>query len=190
MSAERSIFLCLLGKLVLVGVVLASPLFLWAQSNTVPSPAGSDPGNGSWWKGISTDGFLSLSYTYNTNDPVPELNQFRVFDFSDDHPQVDVAQLIIQHPVTEGGQFGFRLNMIAGEVFADIGGNRTGTSQTLRGFTLTPEYVFAAKLSRLSHDFRHFDGKFVVRGEFRQDLSDQNTFRKGTGFTTASSPPP
>ena len=353
-------------------------------------PSGSDPASKSWWRGITTDGYVSLSYTYNTNDPVPRLNQFRVFDFNDDDPQLDVAQLVIQHSVAESGQFGFRLNMIAGsgvpevtaaygmfrntqtgvahhfdipefylsyvvpagkglrldagkfvtpfgyeviggydgyndnfsrgfifgygipfthtglkasysfnsrisaaafitngcdavtklnggvtaiaqiaavssktttlsftflhgpekphnshdqrslyelvgawkvvprlslgfdglyadedhaasngsdaiwkglagyakynltsafslafrgEVFADIGGSRTGTSQTLRGFTLTPEYDFSAKLSRLNHDFRHFDGKFVVRGEFRQDFSDQDTFRLGTGFT-------
>jgi Putative beta-barrel porin-2, OmpL-like. bbp2 len=70
-----------------------------------------------------------------------------------------------------------------GEVFADIGGSRTGTSQTLRGFTLTPEYVFAAKPSRVSHDLRHFDGKLAMRAEVRQDFSDENTFRRGTGFT-------
>ena len=70
-----------------------------------------------------------------------------------------------------------------GEVFADIGGSRTGTPQTLRGFTLTPEYVLSAKLSRVDSAFRHLDGKFVVRAEFRQDLSDHDSFRKGTGFT-------
>jgi len=380
--AQRGVFLCLFGKLVLMGVMLASPLFLFAQSNDPPA---SSPGevNKSWWKDITADGFMSLSYTYNANDPIPELNQFRVFDFNDDHPQVDVAQLVIQHPVSEAGQFGFRLNMIAGsepevtasygmriarhfdipeaylsyvvpvgkglrldagkfvtpfgyeviggydgyndnfsrgfifgygipfthtglkasysfnsrisaaafltngcdavtklnggvtaiaqlsavtskttnltftflhgpekphndhdqrslyelvgtwkvvprlslgldglyadedhaasngsdaiwkglagyskynftkqfslafrgEVFADIGGSRTGTSQTLRGFTLTPEYALPAHLSRLKSEFRHLDGKFVIRGEFRKDFSDQNTFRRGTGFT-------
>ena len=71
-----------------------------------------------------------------------------------------------------------------GEVFADSGGSRTGSTQTLRGFTLTPEYVLSAKLSRLNSEFRHFDGKFVTRGEFRRDLSDHATFLKGTGFTT------
>ena len=390
MSAQRSVFLCLLGKLVLVGVMLASPLFLLAQSNNPPASSPSEVNHQSWWKEITADGFLSLSYTYNTNDPIPRLNQFRVFDFNDDDPQLDVAQFVVRHPVAESGQFGFLLNMMAGsgvpevtaaygmfrdthsgiahhfdipefylsyvapvgkgvrfdlgkfvtpfgyeviggydgyndnfsrgfifgyglpfthtglkasysfssrlsgaafltngcdavtrlnggvtaiaqitavtskttnvsftflhgpeqphnshdqpslyeltgawkvvprlslgfdglyadedhaatngsdaiwkglagyskynfskqfslafrgEVFADIGGSRTGTSQTLRGFTLTPEYVFSAKLSRVHSELRHFDGKFVVRGEFRQDFSDQNTFRKGTGFT-------
>jgi len=39
-------------------------------------------------------------------------------------------------------------------------------------------------VSRLKSEFRHFDGKFVTRGEFRQDLSNRSTFRKGAGFTT------
>jgi len=395
MTAQRGVFLCSFGTIILLGVMLASPLFLFAQSTTpANSPAVSStndlPGR-PWWKGITADGFASLSYTYNTNDPNTRLNQFRVFDFNDDEPQLDVAQLVIQHPVSEPGQFGFRFNMIAGsgvpeitaaygmfrdthtgiahhfdipevylsyvaplgkglrfdvgkfathlgyevmggydgyndnfsrsfifgygvpvthtggkvsysfnsrissallitngcdavtrlnggvtfggqlvavtsktstltfnflhgperphnahdqrsvyeltgswkpiprlslgfdglyadedhaatngsdaiwkglagyskytftkqfslafrgEVFADIGGSRTCTSQTLRGFTLTPEYVLPVNLSRISSGFRHFDGKFVTRGEFRQDLSDRATFRKGSGFTS------
>jgi len=71
-----------------------------------------------------------------------------------------------------------------GEIFADTGGSRTGATQTLRGFTLTPEYVLPVKVSRLKSEFRRFDGKFVTRGEFRQDFSDQPTFRKRAGLTT------
>jgi hypothetical protein len=69
-----------------------------------------------------------------------------------------------------------------GEVFADCGGSRTGTSQTLRGFTLTPQYALPAKLSRLNSEFKHLDGRFVIRADFRKDFSDQNTFQKGTGY--------
>ncbi len=393
--------------------MLALPLLLFAQilfAQSIPEPvsAAADPPAVSsavtsdassagdveskpWWKGITADGYASLSYNYNTNDPSTRLNQFRVFDFNDNEPQLDVAQLVFQHPVSEAGQFGFRYNMIAGsgvpeitaaygmfrntttgiahhfdipefylsyiapvgkglrldvgrfvthlgyeviggydgyndnfsrgfifgygvpcthtglkasytfnsrissallitngsdavtrlnggvtfggqlaavtsktttltfnflhgperphnahdqrslyeivgtwkvvprlsfafdslyadedhaaadgsdaiwrglagyskfaltkqfslafrgEVFADGGGSRTGTSQTLRGFTLTPEYDLPVRVSRLTTELRHFDGKFVTRGEFRQDFSDQATFRKGSGFTT------
>ena len=371
--------------------MLASPLILLAQNNGPPASPPSEVARKSWWKDITANGYLSFSYTYNTNDPAPRLNQFRVFDFNDDDPQLDVAQLVVQHPVAESGRrLGFRVNMIAGsgvpevtaaygmfrnthtgvahhfdipevylsyvaalgkglrfdlgkfvtpfgyevmggydgyndnfsrgfifgygipfthtglkasypistritaavfltngcdavsrlnggvtaigqitavtskttnlaftflhgpeqphnthdqrslyeltgawkviprlalgfdglyadedkaaangsdaiwkglagyskynltkrfsfafrgEVFADIGGSRTGISQTLRGFTLTPEYVLPAQLSRVRSELHHFDGKFVARGEFRRDLSDQNSFRKGTGFT-------
>lgn len=372
----------------LMGMMFASSPFLSAQSSNItdaPAASPSDPvETKSWLRGITTDGYLSLSYTYNTNDPIPPINQFRVFDFNDDEPQLDVAQLVIQHPVGESGRFGFRVNMIAGsavpqvvasrgmhiardfdipefylsyvvpikkglrldlgkfathfgyeviggydgyndnfsrgfifgyglpfthtglklsypfssrisgallvtngcdsvtrlngavsyggqvavvtskatslifnfmhgpekphndhdqrslyemvgtwrvsprlsfafdglyadedhaatngsdaiwkglagyskynftkafsvafrgEVFADIGGSRTGTTQTLRGFTLTPEYDLPAKFSRIRHEFKRADGKLALRGEFRQDFSDKNTFHVGTGFT-------
>lgn len=395
MFAQRAALRCLLGGIILEGVMLASPLFLFAQTSAPADPpafpSSSDFSRQPWWKGITADGFASLSYNYNTNDPSTRLNQFRVFDFNEDEPQLDVAQLVIQHPVSESGQFGFRLNMIAGsgvpeitaaygmfrdkrtliahhfdipelylsyvaplgnglrfdvgkfatplgyeviggydgyndnfsrgfifgygvpfthtggkisysfnsrissallitngcdaatrlnggvtlggeiatvtskttiltlnflhgperphnahdqrsvyeltgtwkviprlslafdglyadedhaasdgsdaiwrglagyskftftkklslafrgEVFADSGGSRTGTTQTLRAFTLTPEYVLPLRVSRLKSGLRHFDGKFVTRGEFRQDLSDHATFLKGSGFTT------
>ena len=95
MIAQRRVLLCLFGQFVLVGVMLASPLFLLAQSNGNAPPASSpsEVHNKSWWRDITADGFMSLSYTYNTNDPIPRLNQFRVFDFNDDDPQLDVAQL-------------------------------------------------------------------------------------------------
>jgi len=38
-----------LGELLLLGVVLASPLFLWAQTGEQPPAAGGDPENHSWW---------------------------------------------------------------------------------------------------------------------------------------------
>lgn len=368
-------------------MMLASSPLLLAQSSEPAGAAASstDPvETKSWLRGITSNGYLSLSYTYNTNDPVPRINQFRVFDFNDDEPQLDVAQLVTQHPVSEAGQFGFRLNMIAGsavprvveshgmhiattfdipevylsyvialkkgvrfdlgkfatnfgyeviggydgyndnfsrsfifgygipfthtglklsypfssrvssallianacdsfnrmnggitfgaqvgivtskattltfnflhgpqrlhndhdkrslyemvgtwkisprlslafdglyadedhaasngtddiwkglagyskynftkacslafrgEVFADMGGGRTGATQTLRGFTLTPEYELPAEFSRISHAFKRADGKVALRGEFRRDFSDKSTFRQGTGFS-------
>lgn len=384
-----------LVQVAFLGAMLASPLFSWSQSSgsSRPEPAQSDIASEAkpWWKGITTNGYLSLSYTYNTNDPEPRLNQYRVFDFNDNDPQLDVAQLVVQRPVSEPRQFGFRLNLLAGsgvpevtaayglfrdthtgiahhfdipeafisyivpigkglrldggkfmthmgyeviggydgyndnfsrsylfgygvpfthtgikasysfnsrissallltngcdavqdlngtvtaggqvavntskntnlifnflqgaerphnsrdqrsvfemtgtwkvvpqfslgldalyghedhaaisggeatwkglagyskykltkalslafrgEVFDDIGGSRTGVSQTLEGFTLTPEYDLPARFSLLNSKFKRIDGQFAIRGEFRQDFSDSSTFRKGTNFTT------
>lgn len=398
MAVGKIVVLRLLGEILLTGVMFVSPLFLFAQTDALsgalpdPSPPSNNdlPAN-PWWKGIAVNGFASLSYTYNTNDPIPPLNQFRVFDFNDNEPQLDVAQIVIQHPVAESGEVGFRVNAIAGsgvppvtasygmfrnsatgvgqhydlpefylsyiaplgkglrfdlgkfatplgyeviggydgyndnfsrgyifgyglpfthtglktsyqfsskfsgallftngcdavtrlnggvtitaeflaatsrttnvtfnfmhgpekphndhdqrslyeivvswkvipqlmvaldglyadedhaandgsdaiwkglavypkynftrqfslafraEIFGDDGGSRTGTSQTLHTFTLTPEYVLPIKISRLRSEFRHFEGKFVMRGELRQDFSDHTTFSKGTGFTS------
>jgi hypothetical protein len=95
MVAQRHVLRCLLGKMVWVGVMLALPLFLFAKnSGPADSPAVSsnnDLDSKAWWKGVTADGFLSLSYTYNMNNPAPRVNQFRVFDFNDDDPQLDLA---------------------------------------------------------------------------------------------------
>ena len=383
-----------LRKLAVAGVMVTSPLQANAQAGApTPDPA-ADPvavagtgQEGSWWRGISTNGYLSLSYTNNLNDPSPRINQFRVFDFNDNDPQLDVAELVIQRAISEPKQFGFRFDMIAGsgvpevaaayglfrsmhtgvahhldipqlfisyiapvgkglhfdlgkfasfmgyeviggydgyndnfsrsfsfgygvpftltglrasysfsrkiaatvsvtngwddvqrlnhaytigtqltltptkttsisvnfihgperrqdahdqrsvyelvaswkpvskltvggdglygheengvaighdalwkglagyakygltskfslafrgEVFYDGGGTRTGTDQTLRGFTFTPEYDLSARFSRLNSHFRRADGKFAVRGEVRQDLSNKNVFLEGS----------
>jgi len=374
----------------MAGVMVASPLLARTQASAPAPAADSSIGTGDarpWWREISTDLFLSLSYTYNENDPRPRLNQFRVFDFNDDDPQLDVAQLVIQRAIEGPKQFGFRFDLIAGsgvpevtaayglfrdmrtgmahhvdipqfflsyiapvgkglrfdlgkfathmgyeviggydgyndnfshsfsfgygvpfthtglratysfspkivglvsvtngwddvqrlnhaytigtqlaltptsatsislnfihgperrndthdqrsvyevvgtwkvvsrfslaldglygheqngiavghdalwrglagyakygfsksfslafrgEVFNDGGGTRTGVDQTLLGFTLTPEYTLSAKLSRLNSHFRKADGRFVVRGELRRDLSDRSVFLEGS----------
>jgi hypothetical protein len=105
--------------------MLASPLLVSAQqSSDASSPPEKQPDNQvdekSWWRGITTDGFLSLSYTYNTNQPEPRLNQFRVFDFNDNDPQLDVAELVIQHASTEPRQFGFTFEPIAGSGVPEV----------------------------------------------------------------------
>ncbi len=375
----------------MAGVIVISPLLARAQvSAPVPVPAADpvvDAGEAHpWWRQITTDGYASLSYSYNQNQPEPRLNQFRVFDFNDNDPQLDVAELVVQRAIAEPNQFGFRLDLFAGsgvpeitaayglfrdthtgiahhfdipqlfvsyiapigkglrfdvgkfvsdmgyeviggydgyndnfsrgytfgyglpftntgvkatyafdrritgtllacngwdnvqrlnhgytfgaqlalatskttsisfnfirgperprdskdqrnvgeivatwkphsrvtfaldglygheengvapgydaiwkglagyakyhltkrfslafrgEIFGDGGGTRTGTNQTLQGYTLTPEYDLAAKFSKLNSHFKKADGKFVIRGEFRQDLSDRKVFLVG-----------
>lgn len=119
-----------LGKWIVAGMILAGIIAgssLPAHSQTgepAPAPA-STPVVGvtdarPWWRGISTDGFLSLSYTYNDNVPANRINQFRVFDFNDDDPQLDVAELVIQHAISEPKQFGFRFDLIAGSGVPEV----------------------------------------------------------------------
>ncbi|MGA3054187.1 MAG: outer membrane beta-barrel protein [Candidatus Korobacteraceae bacterium] len=114
-----------LGSIALAGVMIISPLFLGAQENPVAAglasanPAGT-PETRPWWRGITTDGFLSLSYSYNINQPDSRLNQFRVFDFNDNEPQLDVAQLVIQRAIEKPNQFGFRFNLLAGSGVPEV----------------------------------------------------------------------
>src|SRR5271166_4950402 len=114
-----------LGKLIVAGVMMMPPLHALAQvSPPIPASAADPVIRGGderpWWRGISTDGYLSLSYTYNVNDPSPRINQFRVFDFNDDDPQLDVAQLVVQRAISEAKQFGFCLDLMAGSGVPEV----------------------------------------------------------------------
>jgi hypothetical protein len=138
------------ARVVWAGAVLASPLLLFAQDSPPVAASASvstDPGGETkpWWRGITVNGFMSLSYTYNTNQPYDRLNQYRVFDFNDNQPQLDMAQLVIQHPVEEPNQFGFRYNMIAGsgvpEVTAAYGLFRSTTTNVAHHFDIPELYV-------------------------------------------------
>ena len=120
-----------LGSVTLAGVMLLSPLLLGAQENPVAAglasanPAGT-PETHAWWRGITANGFLSLSYEYNTNQPGSRLNQFRVFDFNDNDPQLDMAQLVIQRAIEKPNQFGFRFNLRSLRLTACSGTARPG----------------------------------------------------------------
>ena len=107
-----------LGRSVLAGTMLcvvpasfcARMIPPYPRPQLAPAPTRSKP----WWHTITANGFASLSYGYNTNQPYDRLNQFRVFDFNDNEPQLDMAQLVIQRAIEKPNQFGFRFNMIAG----------------------------------------------------------------------------
>ena len=102
--------------LVAAGVVLAPSLPGFAQQASAPAadatPATEAPRLCT--HGICANAYASLSYTYNTNDPKSNLNQLRVFDFNDNEPQLDAAQLVIQRAIDKPKEFGFRFNLLAG----------------------------------------------------------------------------
>jgi len=188
-----------LGKLVMAGVMVTSPLHARAQASApVPAPA-ADPvvsieETTPWWKQISTDGFLSLSYTYNTNDPIPRINQFRVFDFNDDDPQLDVAQLVIQRAISEPKEFGFRLDLMAGsgvpEVTAAYGLFRDTQTGIAHHFDIPQLFVsYIAPVGKgLRFDFGEFSshlGYEVIGGYdgYNDNFGRGFIFGYGTPFT-------
>jgi Putative beta-barrel porin-2, OmpL-like. bbp2 len=129
--------------------MLISPLYFLAQDSnpaTTPASATSDPAETkAWWQTITANGFASLSYGYNTNQPYDGLNQFRVFDFNDNEPQLDMAQIVIQRAIEKRNQFGFRVNMIAGsgvpEVTAAYGMFRNMQTDIAHHFDIPELYV-------------------------------------------------
>ena len=138
-----------LGRSVLAGAMLMSPLHFLAQESTPPTTpvsVASDPAEAKpWWRTITGNGYASLSYGYNVNQPYDRLNQFRVFDFNDNEPQLDMAQLVIQRAIEKPNQFGFRFNMIAGsgvpEVTAAYGLFRSMQTDVAHHFDIPELYV-------------------------------------------------
>src|SRR5208337_2357656 len=86
MPGRLTTFRRFLGRGVLTGAMLISPLYFLAQDSnpaTTSVSATSAPAEAkAWWQTITANGFASLSYGYNTNQPYDRLNQFRVFDFN------------------------------------------------------------------------------------------------------------
>ena len=158
-----------LGSMALAGVMITSPLFLGAQENPVSTdlasanPAGAAESH-SWWRGITANGFASLSYEYNTNQPESRLNQFRVFDFNDNEPQLDVAQLVIQRAIEKPNEFGFRFNVMAGsgvpEVTAAYGLFRNCQTMIAHHFDIPEFYV--SYIAPLGKGLRFDAGKFAT----------------------------
>ncbi len=128
-----------------------------------PDPAKSDENVG-FWRSITVNGFASLSYLYNTNDPVFRINQYRVFDYADEEPQLDMAQLVIQRAIDKPNQFGFRLNMIAGsavpKVTAAYGMFRNCDTMVAGNFDI-PE-VYVSYIAPLGKGLRFDAGKFAT----------------------------
>ncbi len=87
-----------------------------------------------------------------------------MFDFNDDDPQLDVAQLVIQHPIAESGRFGFRLNMMAGsgvpEVTAAYGLFRDTSTGIAHHFDIPEFYV--TYVAPAGKGLRFDVGKFVT----------------------------
>jgi hypothetical protein len=106
-------------------MLLASPLCVFAQtSNPTPEPASTQPSSNTekkpWWKVLTFDGFLSASYTFNQNAPDSKQNQFRVFDYKDDTPTFDVAELVIQRVASKPKDLGFRIDFTAGSTVPEM----------------------------------------------------------------------
>jgi len=64
---------------------------------------------------FAINGFASAAYSYNTNRPPSELNTLRVFDFDDNQVKLDVAELVVQRTTPSPGDFGFRVDLAAGQ---------------------------------------------------------------------------
>ena len=93
---------------------LAAPLRFQAQALVTPAESGP------WTKQIQVDLFASASFTYNFDQPSTEKNAYRVFDFDDDQVKLDVVALTVQRAAAKACDFGFRVDLGAGQSIPEI----------------------------------------------------------------------
>jgi hypothetical protein len=117
-----------------------------------------------YWHGITLNGFLSAAYSYNTNHPAPQLNQFRTYDFEDNEFKIDVAEAVIQRTVSKPNDGGFRIDFTAGdsipEVTASYGMFRN--KLTGEGRHIDIHQLFASYILPVGKGLRFDAGKFVT----------------------------
>ena len=108
-----------------------------------------------WYDEIYLNGFVSMSYTYNFNNPASGKNQYRTFDFADNTFNLDVAELVFQKPVNNPGEGGFRLDLTAGTSIPRIATSTKDTGE----FAL--QQIFISYIANIGNGIKIDAGKFV-----------------------------
>lgn len=127
-----------------------------------PSPAPT-PAAKPWYEEIAVNGFVSASYSYNTNRPASGTNQFRVFDFDDNTFKVDAAELVLQKAVAKPGEAGFRVDAVAGGSIPRVSaaaGLFRDTSGKAQDFDL--QQAFVSWIAPVGSGLRFDVGKYVT----------------------------
>jgi hypothetical protein len=91
---------------ILAGASIVAPRPSAAKDATAIPPA--------WLDEVTLNGFLSTSYSFNSNRPNSLLNQFRVFDFDDNTFKLDAFELVAQKAASKFRDSGFRVDLAAG----------------------------------------------------------------------------
>lgn len=163
----------------IMGAMMLSPLVLHGQAAPAADPAPSQtqdntvvvdinqaPANEPHiaWRGITVNGFLSFSYSYNINQPIIKINQYRVFDYADNQPQLDMGQIVIQHSIEKPNQVGFRFNFIAGQAVPQITSayGLFRNPKTLQGEPVDIPEMYASYIAPIGKGLRIDGGKFAT----------------------------
>ena len=110
-----------------------------------------------WFDELAVNAFVSTAYEYNGNRPTNGANSYRVFDFSDNSFNLDVAELVVQIAASKPNDAGFRVDFDAGNSIPQI----TKTQdQTAAQFDL--KQAFASYIAPLGSGLRFDVGKFVT----------------------------
>jgi hypothetical protein len=110
-----------------------------------------------WFDELAVNAFVSTAYEYNSNRPTTGASSYRVFDFSDNSFNLDVAELVVQIAASKPNDAGFRVDFAAGNSIPQI----TKTQdQNVAQFDL--QQAFASYIAPLGSGLRFDVGKYVT----------------------------
>lgn len=148
-----------------LAVVLA---FAGAGLGAAPAPAaeGDAAPTPAWLAGLTLDGFLASSYSYNFNRPDSRTNQLRVFDFADNTFKLDLFELVLQRTTAKPGEAGFRVDLALGSSVPRVSSARGlfRTETTTEDIDL--QQAYASLIAPLGSGLRFDIGKFVTPAGF------------------------
>jgi hypothetical protein len=167
-----------LGFAYLMAVAICSFLGMSARAQESLAPAEK-----TGFDAVTFNLIVSGSYSYNFNHPDSGKNQYRIYDFDDQLPKLDVADFTIQKPADKPGLWGFRVDIAAGssepEINAARGFFRNADTGKAHHFDITQAYVsFNAPLGRgLRFDLGKFLAPMSYESATRYDAYNDNTSR-------------
>lgn len=128
-----------------------------ARTDSVASTTKAAAALPKWFDDLAVNAFVSTAYEYNGNRPTTGASSYRVFDFSDNSFNLDVAELVVQIAASKPNDAGFRVDFDAGNSIPQI----TKTQdQTAAQFDL--KQAFASYIAPLGSGLRFDVGKFVT----------------------------
>ena len=110
-----------------------------------------------WFDDLAVNAFVSTAYEYNSNRPTTGATSYRVFDFSDNSFNLDVAEVVVQIAASKPNDAGFRVDFAAGNSIPQISKTQ---DQTVAQFDL--QQAFASYIAPLGSGLRFDVGKFVT----------------------------
>jgi hypothetical protein len=110
-----------------------------------------------WFNDLAVNAFVSTAYEYNANRPTNGASSYRVFDFSDNSFNLDVAELVVQIAASKPNDAGFRVDFAAGNSIPQISKTQ---DQTAAEFDL--QQAFASYIAPLGSGLRFDVGKYVT----------------------------
>jgi hypothetical protein len=124
----------------------------------------SDQSDKKWYQIVTFNGFLSGSYNWNFNQPADRTNGFHVFDFADRYWKLDVAEAVVQKAASKKGDWGFRVDLEAGqsipEIEAAYGLFRDPDSGKAGHFDI--QQAFVSYVAPIGKGLRFDGGKYVT----------------------------